>query len=197
MGQIITLPNKPQISKEKIIQFLKDKEIDLNDHPMLIIGIRGYFLNSQGVKEKNDRGIYDDALIILTPNVYATFNANVDPSVQYLKGRAVLKKGFYLVHKFDIHGGKNSQYPAICQRLANVTVTRDGQGEQTGMFGINIHKGGNTTTSSEGCQTLPPSQWDAFYQLAKSEWVRAYGNEWNKKVVPYLLLDNETDNLNI
>lgn len=197
MSKILTLPNKPQIKRSRIHKFLIDKNIDLKKYPFLIIGIRGYFLNTQGEKGKNDRGIYDDALIIFTTNVYATFNANVDPSVKYLKGRAVLKKGFYLAHKFDVHRGVKSQYPAICQRLGKVTVTRDGVGEDIGMFGINIHKGGNTTTSSEGCQTLPPTQWDAFYQLAKSEWIRAYGDNWNKVVVPYLLLDNLTDNLGI
>lgn len=194
---MLQVPNKPQVKKSVIDKILKDKGIDIKKYPMLVIGIRGYFVNTMGEKGTNDRGIYDDAIIIYTPNVYATFNANVDPSVRYKTGRAVLKKGFYLAHKFDIHGGAQSQYPAICQRLAKVTVTRDGQGEDTGMFGINIHKGGNTTTSSEGCQTLPPTQWDAFYQLAKSEWVRAYGDKWNKVVVPYLLLDNVSDNLGI
>lgn len=194
---MLQLPNKPQVKKSVIDKILKEKGIDVSKYPMLIIGIRGYFLNTMGEKGNNDRGIYDDAIIIYTPSVYATFNANVDPSVQYKVGRAVLKKGFYLAHKFDIHGGTQSQYPAICQRLANVTVIRDGQGEHIGMFGINIHKGGNTTTSSEGCQTLPPTQWDAFYQLAKSEWVRAYGEKWNKVVVPYLLLDNVSDKLGI
>ena len=194
---MLQIPNKPQVKKSLIDKILKDKGIDVNKYPNLIIGIRGYFLNSMGDKSKNDRGIYDDAIIIYTPNVYATFNANVDPSVQFKTGRAVLKKGFYLAHKFDVHGGVKSQYPAICQRLSKVTVVRDGQGEDTGMFGINIHKGGNTTTSSEGCQTLPPTQWTAFYQLAKSEWMRIYGNEWNKVVVPYLLLDNVLDNLGI
>lgn len=194
---MLIVPNKPQVKKSVIDKILKNKGIDTKKHPMLIIGVRGYFLNTMGEKATNDRGIYDDAIIIYTPNVYATFNANVDPSVRYKVGRAVLKKGFYLAHKFDIHRGTQSQYPAICQRLANVTVVRDGQGEHTGMFGINIHKGGNTTTSSEGCQTLPPTQWDAFYQLAKSEWVRAYGKNWNKTVVPYLLLDNISDNLGI
>lgn len=194
---MLQIPNKPQVKKSLIDRVLKDKGIDIKKYPNLIIGIRGYFLNSMGEKGKNDRGIYDDAIIIYTPNVYATFNANVDPSVQFKTGRAVLKKGFYLAHKFDVHGGVKSQYPAICQRLAKVTVIRDGQGEDTGMFGINIHKGGNTTTSSEGCQTLPPTQWNAFYQLAKSEWMRIYGKEWNKVVVPYLLLDNLSDNLGI
>lgn len=194
---MLKVPNKPQVKKSFIEKILKNKKIDTKKYPMLIIGIRGYFLNTMGEKRKNDRGIYDDALIVYTPNVYATFNANVDPSVQYKVGRAVLKKGFYLSHKFDTHNGTSSKYPAICQRLNVVTVQRDGQGEQTGMFGINIHKGGNTTTSSEGCQTLPPSQWKAFYELAKSEWIRAYSDNWNKEVVPYLLLDNESDNLGI
>ena len=194
---MLQVPNKPQVKKYFIDNILKGKGIDTKKYPMLIIGIRGYFLNTLGKKGENDRGIYDDAIIIYTPNVYATFNANVDPSVQFSKGRAVLKKGFYLAHKFDIHGGRTKQYPAICQRLDKVTVIRDGQGEETGMFGINIHEGGNTTTSSEGCQTLPPTQWKAFYELAKSEWVRAYGENWNKVVVPYLLLDNISDNLKI
>ena len=194
---MLQVPNKPQVKKSVIDKILKNKGIDVKKYPMLIIGIRGYFVNTMGEKGINDRGIYDDAIIIYTPNVYATFNGNVDPSVQFKTGRAVLKKGFYLAHKFDIHGGAQSQYPAICQRLAKVTVTRDGQGEDTGMFGINIHKGGNTTTSSEGCQTLPPTQWDAFYQLAKSEWIRAYGDQWNKVIVPYLLVDNVSDNLGI
>lgn len=193
----LILPNKPQVKRSRIEEFIQAKGIDSKKYPMMIIGIRGYFLNSMGEKGKNDRGIYDDAIIIFTPNVYKTFNANVDPSVQYKTGRAVLKKGFYLAHKFDIHGGVKSQYPAICQRLANVTVQRDGQGEQSGMFGINIHKGGFTTTSSEGCQTLPPTQWDEFYNLAKSEWQRVYSDKWNKVIVPYLLLDNITDRLDI
>lgn len=193
----LQIPNKPQVKKSFIDKILKDKGIDIKKYPNIIIGIRGYFRDSMGEKGKNDRGIYDDALIIYTPSVYATFNGNVDPSVQFKSGRAVLKKGFYLAHKFDIHGGTQSQYPAICQRLGKVTVTRDGQGEDTGNFGINIHKGGNTTTSSEGCQTVPPTQWNAFYELAKSEWIRIYGDKWNKTIVPYLLLDNVSDNLGI
>lgn len=194
---MLKVPNKPQIKKEFLEQIIFNRGIDLTKYPMLIIGIRGYFLNTLGKQGVNDRGIYDDAIIIYTPSVYATFNGNVDPSVQFLKGRATLKRGFYLAHKFDVHGGKTYSYPAICQRLAKVTVIRDGIGEDTGMFGINIHKGGNTTTSSEGCQTLPPTQWDAFYQLAKSEWMRYHGKNWNKVVVPYLLLDNQLDNLGI
>ena len=119
---MLKVPNKPQVKKSVIDKILKEKGIDVKKYPMLIIGIRGYFVNTMGEKGKNDRGIYDDALIIYTPNVYATFNGNVDPSVQFKTGRAILKKGFYLAHKFDTHRGATTQYPAICQRLAPVTV---------------------------------------------------------------------------
>jgi hypothetical protein len=191
----LQLPNKPSIKRDLLEKFIKKAGVDLVKYPNIIVGIRGYFLDSLGVKGKNDRNFYDDALIILTPNVYATFNANTDPTAFYKKGTACLKLGFYPNSwKFDIHGGTQSSYPAICQRLGNVTVIRDGEGEDTGMFGINNHKGGINGTSSLGCQTVPPSQWDAYYALAKSEWMRIYGKQWNKVAVPYLLIENSEKN---
>ena len=194
----LIIPNKPQIKRDIIEKLIKKAGVNLQIYPNLIVGIRGYFLNSMGKVGENDRNFYDDALIILTKNVYATFNGNTDPTAFYKKGTASLKGGFYPNSwKFDIHGGTLSQYPAICQRLGNVTVVRDGVGEDTGMFGINNHKGGINGTSSLGCQTVPPSQWDAYYALAKMEWIRNYGKDWNKVAVPYLLLDNSKGALGI
>jgi lysozyme len=49
---------------------------------------------------------------------------------------------------------------------------------------INIHRGGHTTTSSLGCQTIPPAQWNAFYLLARAEMKKA-----NQKGFEYILCD--------
>ena len=55
---------------------------------------------------------------------------------------------------------------------------------ERGYFAINIHSGGENTTSSWGCQTLPPEQFAPFIARAWSETLSA-----NQHRIPYLLVD--------
>lgn len=187
---------KPRLSATQLQNMLSSYGLDRVKHPLVIVGIRGYYLNSLGQPGLNDRGIYDDALFIDSPFVTAAFNANTDPSVyrkglgiNAQKGIARLKAGLWLAHTFGLHKNK---YLALVQCLGQVTVIRDGNPdyEDTGNFGINIHKGGYNTTSSLGCQTIFPAQWDSFINLAKDQAVRLFRNKWNKSCIPYILLEN-------
>lgn len=168
-------------------------DIDLDKYPLLIYGVRGFF---DVGKPGNDRGIYDDVIVILSPYALVVYNANTDPSKfrkgsgrGAKKGMASLNPGFWPAYRFDWHRGRVLGYPALCQRVAPVTVTRDGDPpyEDTGMFGINIHRGGRTTTGSAGCQTIHPDQWISFYSTAKDQAMRVRGEFWCKMTVPYLL----------
>lgn len=144
---------------------------------MFVVGVRGYYFRTMGDPTKNDRGIYDDALFVVGPETFASFNGNVDPS-RHRKGVASLISGCYPFrpgnHGISRPGGG---YPAFrpATRGEALPVMRDGEPGRSGRDGIaiNIHKGGYRTTSSEGCQTLPPAQWDAFYALTRHELKRA------------------------
>ena len=160
--------------------------IDAAQFPLQVIGIRGYYRDTMGAAGTNDRGIYDDALFVQSPNVTAAFNGNTDPSV-FRPAIASLDPGLYFAHRLGLH--KNA-YQALIQRNGEVAVTRDGGVKERGYFGINIHRGGNISTSSEGCQTIPPSQWDAFIGLVTSEAKRLFGKQWQTQTIPYALLVN-------
>lgn len=186
---------KPRLSSSELRKRIARFPIDRSKYPIVLVGIRGYYLNTLGQPGMNDRGIYDDAMFIDTPQVTAAFNANTDPTgyrkgtgFGKTKGLATLKPGLWLAHKFGLHKGK---YLALIQRMSTVTVVRDGTPDydDTGYFGINIHKGGLKSTNSEGCQTIHPTQWESFISLAKDQAMRYFGKDWNKVNIPYLLID--------
>lgn len=180
---------RPRLKTERVHEILDGDNparlvVPSAKYPVRLLAIRGYYRDSMGRPGQNDRGIYDDAIIVDTPSASVTFNANVDPSV-HREGIAVLNPGLWW-YKVGIHGlskPKAKQYKAFVQ-AAEVTVTRDAEGSDTGYFGINIHRGGSSGTSSLGCQTIPPEQWDAFFALVTSELARA-----GQTRVPYLLTD--------
>ncbi|MCA1963052.1 MAG: hypothetical protein LDL31_03790 [Prosthecobacter sp.] len=174
-------PARPKIDRPTVEQILRAHKTSAT---VAIIGRRGYYRDSMGQPGRNDRGIYDDALIVVSPTAFVTFNGNTDPSV-HRKAIATLKPGVWS-YKLGIHGlskPKDQQYRALVQ-AAPVTVIRDQAGEETGWFGINIHRGGRTTTSSLGCQTIPPDQWPAFIALVEAEMKRHQVKE-----VKYVLVD--------
>jgi len=191
----IVPPERPRLGADALDALLTPFAIDRDRHPLIVVGIRGYYRDSMGAPQVNDRGIYDDALFIHTRQATVAFNGNTDPSRRKdghgtgaAKGMASLKPGAWFVHRFDLHKGK---YLALCQRAGEVTVVRDGTlpYADTGDFGINIHRGGYNTTSSEGCQTVHPSQWDSFIALAVDQAKRYFSSEWKRRVVPYVLLE--------
>lgn len=180
---------KPKMTFAELLPKIQAFNLDIEKYPLYLVAVRGYYLNSMGKAGANDRGLYDDSIFVCSPTSFMAFNANTDPSITR-KGIAVLQTGIYYAHKFDTHRGKKLRYPAICQRLDKVTVMRDGQGLDTGMFGINIHKGGYTTTSSEGCLTIYPDQWFDFYEMAKGIAKKFYGDKWDSRIIPLILIEN-------
>ena len=194
MPKLLPATGKPRLSTTELDAKLQPYNIDRDKHPVIVVGIRGYYKNSMGAPGVNDRGIYDDAIFLYTPSVMAAFNGNTDPSRMRkgtgkgpAKGMASLNPGAWFVHQFDKHNGK---YLALCQRLGHVSVTRDGDPpyEDKGSFGINIHRGSYNGTSSLGCQTIHPDQWESFINLAVDQVKRYFGTQWNKICVPYVLL---------
>lgn len=149
-----------------------------------LLGIRGYYRDTMGAPGVNDRGLYDDAIMVVADSTYATFNANTDPSVTR-KGVAVLDTGVWL-YKRGLHGiTRGNPYPAFVQ-AGEVAVSRDAANRERGWFGINIHRGGRTTTSSIGCQTIWPEQWPAFYALATAEMQRR-----GQTTIKYVLINED------
>lgn len=168
-----------------------------------ILGIRGYYEKTMGVKDANDIGIYDDAICLVSPNAFETFNANTDPS-SLVTGRAILEPGVWWL-KLGIHNRSKAperQYPALIQdsefivrrhgteHFAVGTVHKEygrclGGGRWAGWFGINLHRGGEWVTSSAGCQTIYKPQWAGCIALTERELERAGTDR-----VRYVLVNN-------
>lgn len=192
------IANAPELITKAMMQYVADGRLTKEQaekyissstkniaKPVMVIAIRGYYLNTQGKAGENDRGIYDDAMIVLAPNYFGTFNANTDPRKSE-KGISMLLPGWHLF-KQGWHGyGKPSGHKAF--RTANVAevlpVLRDGQSGVKDGHTINLHSGGFNNTNSAGCQTVYKGQWDEFqktvYKLMDAE---------GQKDLPYLLVE--------
>lgn len=173
--------DKPKLSREEVKEIIKDHNV--NDQ-VVLVGIRGYYKRTMGNPLTNDRGIYDDAIFVYAPTTFSSYNANTDPSVTR-KGIATLKEGVHIYkkgkHKISSPNGYAAFRPANPEE--KLPVTRDDQEGDFWGIAINIHKGGYNTTSSEGCQTIYPTQWQSFkttvYELM---------DRYDQKTISYILI---------
>lgn len=169
--------SRPQTTRDGVLSFITDG-LPLPPLPFLV-GRRGYYADSMGRPGANDLGIFDDAIFLVEQDQLIAWNANCDPSRQRV-GMATLVVGRWIwkpgIHNQSKDPALHPHYEALVQ-AAPFVVRREGTEayavgtrhpqfgqcvgpcEWRGLFGINGHRGGETTTSSEGCQTIPPTQW--------------------------------------
>lgn len=181
----------PKLGIESVLKLISEHKIDRDKFPVVLVAIRGYYLDTMGKSGANDRGIYDDACFVVTPEECRAYNFNTDPSSYRKgygrgaeKGMASLKSGVWM-YRTGLHKG----YAAFVQ-AAEVTVVRDGAKgnyEDTGWFGINLHRGGSNSTSSEGCQTWPRDQFDGAKEFIYAQLARYHQDKF-----PYVLVDEAT-----
>jgi hypothetical protein len=163
------------------------------------LGYQWPTLHLVGVRSKaNEKDKFDDQMYLINGPMQQIFTCTTNPGTHWLKnllnpsGCAVLKPGQYVDSwKLGLHQGK---YEALVQAKP-ITVYRDAdkddlaeeQGkEDTGMFGINIHRANLNAVSSiidkwsAGCQVLNNPK--EFYTLLSA--CKASG----KKAFTYTLL---------
>lgn len=195
---------RPKITRGEAIAAIPDQEMaDLNkflkNNPrgsVYVISFRGYYQDSMGVPGQNDRGIYDDCFCVVWPDGYQTFNANTDPSVYrnatpakggiatLIPGLHYFKKGNHGISRPG--GGYKAFRPATPDE--SLPVWRDGNtsGKIFRGVAINIHRGGYNSTTSEGCQTVFPDQYNEFQGL-----VYELMGRYNQVLLPYALVQWE------
>jgi len=158
----------------RITRALKRKGYDLLDDG------NGYHLNIIGVRDPSTKlNSFDDKIVLIYRDEDGQQHAvecaaTTDPGEYYTRtelfnkaGAAILIPGQYKdAYEIDTHNGK---YEAICQKLGEVKVWRDGNKDDkldrsgkvySGKFGINIHRGNSAGKTnrvgkySAGCQVF-------------------------------------------
>ena len=141
----------------------------------------------------NEKNKFDDTMYLVNGLIMTPFSCTTNPGTHWLKnlmnpkGTAVLKPGQYVDSwKIGMHQGK---YEALTQAKP-ITVYRDGNKndlaeessvEQTGLFGINIHRANPNAVSSiidkwsAGCQVLnDPKQFATLLAACKASKQKAF-----------------------
>ena len=170
-------------------------------------GAKDYDVNIVGVRNaatgQTVTNVFDD-VITVSYKVggewqYKEWTNTTDPGKKGVQqfhnksGVARLVPGQYRgAYALSLHQGK---YEAVCQRLQEVTVWRDGNKDltfdevkqDTGMFGINIHKAGVDSTWvenwSEGCQVFKRvKDFNEFISICKKA-AKIHGNHFTYTLI--------------
>ena len=190
---------KPQANEALILGILDDANVP---EQVRILAVRGYY-SETFAPAGNNVGVFDDAMFLCAPGVFRAVQANTDPSrlgwnPGVGKPYAMLMPGLWYFRRGP-HKGKT---PALRQCTDEEADERgipdDGEFEvlrcwgeddprnykETGYFAINVHRGGDTGTSSWGCQTIPPDDFDDFMAAVWEASKKAGQNR-----IPYLLIE--------
>lgn len=172
--------SRPRITRPEAMEIL-DAHLVSGINECVLLGIRGYYLDSMGVRGQNDKDLYDDALIVISPDVFKTFNFNTDPAKQYGVNAAMIDAGKYPFYR-GLHHGK---YNALRPYPEGVGLPCTRHGVHSTAHDTNIHKGGFNSTGSAGCQTIYPPQYDE----AMRDTIYPQMTKYGQKTITYLLVE--------
>lgn len=160
-----------------------------------LIFVRGYYLDSMGVRGQDDDNIYDDAAFLVTPNIRDSWNANTGPSfvTQNRQDLAKLNLGLYLYYR----GRHKNRIAAFRPYPEGVVWKCTRNGKPSTCSTTNIHDGGANPAAfdvvwSRGCMTVPKTQYHDFQTRVYSEMDRcpqATGTD-GKKLIDVVLVEN-------
>lgn len=183
----------------------------LQDCPVMVLAVRGYYRDTMGKPRVNDFGIYDDAGFLIVGEEVFNFNWNCDPvrtgfNKDVGKAFAQLAPGVWPMRPGPHRGRPNhlrqlTMYEAHDERWDVADFFTDDRSNghfqvrrcstttvfvtEWGYQAINVHEGTARGTGSWGCQTLPPNQWPEFQRLLYKGLAK-YGQKW----VPLVLTED-------
>lgn len=182
------IPDRPKISDAEVDKIANFYFTD-NLPPVLLIGVRGYFLNTVGAAFANDFNAWDDAMLVYeNGTLLKTFNANTDPS-KLKQEIAMLDTGVYQFAK-GTHKNRILAFRAYPEGVKLPCKRQDfsGNWHKSLCSYINIHDGGLENTWSEGCQTIinqgNQKQFNEFRDLVYTLMARH-----DLRTVTYLLIE--------
>lgn len=176
-------PKRDRALAERIASHFK---LDLGQVSMILI--RGYYLDSMGAPGANDSNVYDDAAVVIGPNIFETYNANTDPSFVKKNGKALAKLNLGLYRFY--RGKHKNRYPALRSYPEGVVLDCTRDGKPSTCSAVNIHKGSTNANAtdvvwSEGCQTIPDIQYDDWRTRLWAEMDRL-----KQQVIEVALIEN-------